>query len=118
MQISISGKQLAVGAALRSHIDGHLRDAVAKYFDQALEAHVVVSRVAHNVRVDITTQAARNVRVQAHGEAADPYIAYELAADRIAKRLRRTKRLRVKGRRGGASNAAAAGRRRAAADEE
>lgn len=117
MQISISGKQLAVGAALRGHIETHLRDAVAKYFDQALEAHVVVSRSAHNVRVDITTQAARNIQVQAHGEAADPYIAYELAADRIAKRLRRTKRLRVKGRRG-LGNTAAAGRARAATDEE
>jgi ribosomal subunit interface protein len=118
MQISISGKQLAVGAALRGHIETHLRDAVAKYFDQALEAHVVVSRSAHNVRVDITTQAARNIQVQAHGEAADPYIAYELAADRIAKRLRRTKRLRVKGRRNAAESPAQARKRRAATDEE
>jgi ribosomal subunit interface protein len=117
MQISVSGKQLAVGAALRSHIDGHLREAVAKYFDQALEAHVVVSRAAHNVRVDITTQAARNIQVQAHAEAPDPYIAYELAAERIAKRLRRTKRLRVRSRRT-LGNTAAAGRARAAAGEE
>ena len=117
MQISVSGKQLAVGAALRNHIDGHLRDAVAKYFDHALEAHVVVSRAAHNVRVDITAQAARNIQVQAHGEAADPYIAYELAADRIAKRLRRTKRMRVRSRRA-LGNTAAAGRARAATAEE
>lgn len=101
MHISIAGKQLDVGAAFRSHIEGHLNDAVGKYFDQALEARVVVSRAAHNVRVDITTQAARNIRVQAHAEAPDPYIAFELATDRIAKRLRRTKRLKVKGRRNG-----------------
>lgn len=99
MHISVAGKQLDVGAAFRSHIEGHLRDAVGKYFEQAVEAHVVVSRAAHNVRVDISTQAARNVRVQAHAEASDPYVAFELAADRIAKRLRRTKRLKVKGRR-------------------
>jgi hypothetical protein len=27
MQVSVSGKQRSVGPALRSHIDGHLRDA-------------------------------------------------------------------------------------------
>lgn len=101
MHISVAGKQLDVGAAFRSHIEGHLRDAVGKYFDRAVEAHVVVSRAAHNVRVDISTKAARNTLVQAHGEAPDPYVAFELATDRIAKRLRRTKRLKVKRRRDG-----------------
>jgi ribosomal subunit interface protein len=121
MQISITGKQLAVGAAFRSHIEEHLRGAVEKYFDHAVEAHVVVSRAAHNVRVDISAQAARNVLVQGHAEAPDPYVAFDLAADRIAKRLRRTTRLKVKGRRDGA-DAASPGRtragRRAPADRE
>jgi len=98
MQITVTGKQVDVGAAFRGHIEEHLRAAVEKYFDQAIDAHVVVSREAHNMRVDISTQAARKIVAQAHGEATDPYAAFDLAADRLAKQLRRTKRLRVKGR--------------------
>jgi len=105
MHIVVTGKQLDVGAALRSHIEDNLRLAVEKYFDHALEAHVVVSRAAHNMRVDISAQAARRILMQAHGEAPDPYVAFDLAADRISKQLRRTKRLRVKGRRDGANAA-------------
>ncbi len=118
MQITVTGKQLAVGEALRNRIEEHLRGAVEKYFDHAVEAHVVVSRVAHNVRVDITAQAARRILVQAHGEAPDPYVAFDLAADRIAKRLRRTKRQRVKERRGGADPATGRPRRTNSADNE
>ncbi len=94
MQITVTGKQLDVGDSLREHIEGRLVDAVAKYFEQALEASVVfsVSAKGRLIRADISVHAGRNIRMQGRAEAADAYAAFDAALERIAKRLRRYKR--------------------------
>ncbi len=43
MQLVVKGKQMDVGDALRDHIETKLRAGVAKYFDSAVDANVVVS---------------------------------------------------------------------------
>jgi len=91
MQLSVSGKQLDVGDALKGHVSDGLSMAVAKYFDNAIEAHVVFSRVAHRIRADISVHVGRGIIVQGHEESDDPYAAFDGATDRIAKRLRRYK---------------------------
>jgi len=92
MQVSVSGKQLDVGEALRRHVETTLAAAVDKYFSNALDAHVVLSRHAHLYRADIAVHVGRNILVQAHSDAAEPYPAFDTAAERVAKRLRRYKR--------------------------
>jgi ribosomal subunit interface protein len=92
MQVSVSGKQLDVGDALRRHVETTLAAAVDKYFGNALDAHVVLSRQAHLYRADIAVHVGRNIMVQAHSDAAEPYPAFDTAAERVAKRLRRYKR--------------------------
>ena len=92
MQVSVSGKQLDVGDALRVHVERTLAAAVDKYFGNALDAHVVLSRHAHLYRADIAVRVGRNIMVQAHSDAAEPYPAFDIAAERVAKRLRRYKR--------------------------
>ena len=52
MKITVQGKQMAVGAALSDHIDARLGHAVTKYFENALEAHVVISKDAHLFQCD------------------------------------------------------------------
>ncbi|HLI10912.1 MAG TPA: ribosome-associated translation inhibitor RaiA [Alphaproteobacteria bacterium] len=88
----MSGKQIDVGDALRVHAEESLAGVVDKYFGNALDAHVVVSREAHLYRVDIAVHVGRNILVQAHAEADQPYPAFDSAAERIGKRLRRYKR--------------------------
>jgi ribosome hibernation promoting factor len=92
MQVSVTGKQVDVGEALRSHVEQRLTDAVSKYFDQAIEASAVMSREAHEFRADISVHVGRGILVQGHSHGDNAYAAFDTAMDRIAKRLRRYKR--------------------------
>ncbi len=93
MNISITGKHLDVGDALRSHIEDQLATAVTKYFDMALDAAVTLSRAGAMMHVDITVHPGpRGMIVQGRGELEDPYAAFDFALERIKKQLRRYKR--------------------------
>jgi ribosomal subunit interface protein len=92
MQLSVKGKQIDVGDSLRQHVETALGAIVEKYFDRALEAHVVFSREAHMLRSDISVHVHRDMVVQGQGLAGDAYAAFDSAAEHIAKRIRRHKR--------------------------
>lgn len=92
MDIVIEGKQLDVGEALRTYAEEALAPAVSKYFDRAIDAKVVFSRQGHAFHVDISVHAASNLTVKGQNEAADAHAAFDGAAERIAKQLRRYKR--------------------------
>ncbi len=91
MHLSVKGKQLDVGDALRSHVAESLNGVVGKYFGRPIEANVVFSREAHLFRADISVHVGRGILVQTIGEADEPYPAFDTACDKIAKRLRRYK---------------------------
>ncbi len=88
MQILVSGKQLDVGDALRSHVDERLQNGVAKYFANSLDAHVVFSREG----VDCSVHVGQGIHAQAHADASEIYQAFDQASERLEKRLRRYKR--------------------------
>jgi ribosomal subunit interface protein len=92
MQLSVKGKQIDVGDALRTHVEKQLRDSVKKYFENTIDAHVTFSREGHLFRADITVHAGRGLTLQANAVANEPYPAFDLAAERIARRLRRYKK--------------------------
>ena len=92
MQLSVQGKQLDIGDALRSHIDDRLRRALGKYFGDAVEVKVTLGREAHLYRAVISAHVGRRIRMEAHAEADEPYPAFDLACDHLSKRLRRHKR--------------------------
>jgi len=92
MQVTVKGKQLDVGDALRSHIDDSLSGMIAKYFGDAVEATVVMTRDAYLFRSEISVHVGRNLQLNSTGEADEAYKAFDAAADRMAKRLRRYKR--------------------------
>ena len=89
MKITVKGKNLDVGDALRTHAEDQLADAVAKYFDRALDATVVMSRQAHEFLAEISVHAVSGFTVHGRGAAVDAYAAFEQANERIAKQLRR-----------------------------
>lgn len=92
MQVTVTGKQLDVGDALRSRCESHLAAAVNKYFSNPLEAQVVVTREAHLFRADISVHVGRAIQVRGQSAAADAYAAVDQAVEHVAKRLRRFKR--------------------------
>ena len=92
MHITITGKQIDVGDALRSHTQTALGDIAEKYFSNALEAHVVFSREAHLIQCDLQVHIGRGILVRSEADAGEAYAAFDIAAERIDKRLRRYKR--------------------------
>ncbi len=92
MQLSVKGKQLDIGGALRTHVETSLERILGKYFGDAIDARVTFSREAHLYRAMVCAHIGRNILMEAHGEAAEPYPAFDSAAERLSKRLRRHKR--------------------------
>lgn len=92
MQVTVKGKQMDVGDALRTHITETLTNAVSKYFARPLDATLVLTPDAHLIRADVTVHVARNLTVQAKASATDPYRAADEAIEHAEKRIRRYKR--------------------------
>jgi ribosomal subunit interface protein len=92
MQVTVTGKQMDVGDSLRGHAEAATAAIADKYFGKAIEAHVVFCRERHLFLSDILLRGGRGLSVQCHGEAADAYAAFDDAAARLEKQLRRYKR--------------------------
>jgi ribosomal subunit interface protein len=92
MQLTVKGKQLDVGEALRAHVADRLAAVLDKYFGDAIEATVILSRDAHLYRAHVSAHIARGIHAEGVAEADAPYPAFDAAADHLAKRLRRHKR--------------------------
>ena len=92
MHITVKGKQIEVGEALRGHAEGALATAVGKYFSNPLESQIVFTREAHLFRADISVHVGRSILIQGQAVAADAYAAGDAAIEHVAKRLRRHKR--------------------------
>lgn len=94
MQISVSGKGVDVGEAFQEHVKNRLTDGISKYIDRVNSIDVVVSKESHLFRALINgnTGTSSGMIVKGRGEAPDVYAAFDMAADRIEKQLRRYKR--------------------------
>ena len=92
MSLRISGKNLDIGDALRGQIEGRIGEAVTKYFDGGHTGHVTVEREGPGFKTECAIHLDTGIVLQAVGRAVDPHISFDLAADRIEKRLRRYKR--------------------------
>ena len=91
MQLTVKGKQLDVGDALRTHVSDSLNSVVGKYFTKPIQADVVFSRDAHLYTADIQVHVGRGILLQSSSGATEPYPAFDLACDKLDKRLRRYK---------------------------
>lgn len=103
MQLSINGKQMDVGDALRSHIEDRLPEAIEKYFDNTTDSTVTITKEAHEFVVDVHVHVSKRIVVHGQGHSTDPYGAYDEAHEHVTKRLRRYKR-RLRDHKGRAAN--------------
>ena len=81
-----------MGDALRIHIEDAIEATTEKYFSDAIDATIVLSRENFRIRASITMHVGRGIHVRAHEEADDAYAAFDVALAHLAKRLRRNKR--------------------------
>jgi ribosomal subunit interface protein len=95
MDIRISGRQVEVGEAFRTHATAKLQEIAQTYFPRSKSAAVTVGRIAHGVgfEVDIHMHVRQGVQLKADAkDDAEAKAAFDSAAERIAKQLRRYKR--------------------------
>jgi ribosomal subunit interface protein len=92
MKLTVTGKQIDTGDAFRSHVEASLDSILGKYFKTAIEAHIVLSKEAHLSRAEISVHIGRGIVVNAGAAAAEAYTAFDYAAERVAKQMRRYKR--------------------------
>ncbi len=95
MQISVHGKQMDLGDALRTHVTSKVEDINEKYFNHATEATVTFSPEGHGhglVKTHISIRVGKDIMVRSDAAEADPYISFDVASEKVAKQLRRYKR--------------------------
>ena len=92
MRIQVSGKQIDIGDALRTHVEDRLMEAVGKYFDRPVDAVVTFSKDRHEFCADSSVHLPTGMIVQAKARAGEIYASFEGALERMEKQLRRYKR--------------------------
>lgn len=92
MNVNVQGKQLDVGAALKTHVAEKLEDLNTKFFNRAIDGHVIFSREGHGFyRAHITIHIGKDIMVQSHATEDDPYLSFDVASGKIARQMRRYK---------------------------
>ena len=92
MRITVTGRQLDVGAALKEHVESRLEGSVKKYFSHTIEGDVTLSKNAHLFRADCKIHIGHGIYLQSSGDETEIYSAFDTAAEKMETRLRRYKR--------------------------
>ena len=96
MDVRVAGHQVETGKSLREHAISRIEDITEKYFSRAVAANVTFGRGPNNdFTCDIVAPVAQGVVLKASHRAHEAPMAFNGAADKIEKQLRRyVKRLR------------------------
>ena len=92
MQYQITGKQIDIGEALRTHVRNSLDDVVGKYAGRPTDAQVIFSKSGHEHVCEATVHLSTGLTAQAKAHATEIYAAFDSCADKMEKQLRRYKR--------------------------
>ena len=92
MGLRVSGKSVDIGEAFRAHAEERIGEALEKYFDGGFTGHVTVEREGFGFKTDCAIHLDTGIVLKAEGRAADVHQSFDIAAERIDKRLRRYKR--------------------------
>jgi ribosomal subunit interface protein len=91
MEIRVSGHQVDTGEALKQHVQERLSGIADKYFERAISATVTFGKGPHDhaFTCDIVAHVMQGVILKGSGQAAGAHPAFDQAAERIEKQLRR-----------------------------
>ena len=100
MALRISGKHMDIGSALSTRIEERIQGALEKYFGDGYSGHITLEKAseksgeksATRFQADCMVHLDSGVNLQATAAAGDASSAFEAAAERLEKRLRRYKR--------------------------
>lgn len=89
MILRVSGKNLEIGEAFRSHIEARIDSALAKHGAKLVAGHVTVEPEGSGFRADCALHLSSGAMLQADAKAHDPYATFNRAADLIENQVRR-----------------------------
>ncbi|MGA7655271.1 MAG: ribosome-associated translation inhibitor RaiA [Methylocella sp.] len=89
MTLRVSGKNLDIGLAFRTHIETRIDTALAKYRAGLVAGHVTVEPEGSGFRADCTLHLSSGATLQADAKAQEPYASFNRAADLIENQIRR-----------------------------
>lgn len=90
MEIRVSGHQIETGEALQARVSDRMNAIADKYFSRAIGAHATFGKGPHDsFQCDIVAHVMQGLVLKGHGQAQDAHVAFEAAAERIEKQLRR-----------------------------
>jgi ribosomal subunit interface protein len=93
MDVRVSGHQVDTGDALKTHVIQRLQAIAEKYFSRAHSAHVTFGKGPHDngFVCDIVSHVMQGVVLKGSGNAMEAHPAFDGAADKIERQLRRYK---------------------------
>ena len=97
MDIRVSGHQVTTGEALRTHVDTRMQGIANKYFARAIGANVTLGKGPHDngFSCDIVAHVMHGVILKGSANAMEAHPAFDAAAEKIERQLRRyVRRLR------------------------
>lgn len=90
MDVRVAGHQVDTGDTLRDRAVRRIEEITGKYFSRAVAANVTFGRGPQNdFTCDIVAPVANGVVLKSHHRAQEAPIAFEAAADKIERQLRR-----------------------------
>jgi ribosomal subunit interface protein len=106
MEIRVSGHQVTTGDALATHVEDRLQGICEKYFARAISSQVTFGKGPHDAgfTCDIVMHVTQGLVLKGTHSAQDAHLAFDGAAGKIEKQLRRYSR-RLKDRHAGEATA-------------
>jgi ribosomal subunit interface protein len=90
VDVRVAGHQVDTGESLREHAQHKIAEITEKYFSRSIGANVTFGRGPNNdYTCDIVAPVVQGVVLKASYSAREPQMAFNGAADRIEKQLRR-----------------------------
>ena len=90
MDVRVAGHQVDPGESVREYAQDRIAEITQKYFSRAVGANVTFGRSADNgYSCDIVAPVMQGIVLKASHSAREPQMAFNGAADRIEKQLRR-----------------------------
>lgn len=92
MDIRVSGHQIDTGTALQTQVSDRMQDIVDKYFSRAISSQVTFGKQPGGAfSCDIITHVTNGMILKGSGAAHDIHLAFDQAAAKVEKQLRRYK---------------------------
>ena len=91
MDVRVSGHQVETGDSLREHVSERISSLAERYFARGIGANITFGKGPHDngFTCDIVAPVGQGVVLKASGRAPEARIAFEGAADKIERQLRR-----------------------------